>query len=278
MSWKAAFREPLLHFMLVGLALFFLFGLLSPGGSDSRQIVISQAQVDALVGQFQASRNRPPTADELAGLIDSHVRDEIIYREGLSLGLDRDDAVIKRRIRQKYDLIAEEQDRSAPTDEELLAYMKAHPRAFTRPGVVSFDQIYFDPTSSNPQKVFAAKAGLAKGTGAAAFGDASMLPAAITNSSTKLVANDFGDSFAERVATAPLGQWVGPLASSYGVHLVRVNARSDPSLPQLDEIRAEVLREWESDRRSRSREEDYRRLRDGYDVIVEAKLPQVASR
>lgn len=277
MSWKAIVREPLLHFLLIGLALFLIYGQVSPGGSDSRKIVVSQAQVDALVGQFQGSRNRPPTAAELSGLIDNHVRDEIIYREGLSLGLDRDDAVIKRRMRQKYDLIAEEQDRTAPTDEALLAFLNAHPEKFSRAAVVDFDQIYFDPTSSNPQKLFAAKAALASGGSPAGFGDPSMLPAKISDTSIDLVANDFGDRFAGQVGTIPVGKWVGPLASSLGVHLVRVNARSAPSLPPLDEIKAEVLREWENDRRTRSREDDYRRLRDSYDVVIEAKLPKAVA-
>ena len=277
MSWRSILREPLLHFLLIGLALFLLYGQVSPGGSDSRRIVVSQAQVDAMVREFKGSRNRQPTAAELSALIDSHVRDEIIYREGRSLGLDEDDAVIKRRIRQKYDLIAEEQDRAAPTDQELLAFLKAHPEKFSRPAVVDFDQIYFDPTSSNPQKLFAAKAALASGGRPDEVGDPSMLPARISDSSIDLVANDYGDHFAGQVGMAPVGKWVGPLASSLGVHLVRVNARSAPSLPSLVEIKAEVLREWENDRRTRSREDDYRKLRDGYEVVVEAKLTKATA-
>ena len=272
MSWRNILREPLLHFLLIGLALFLLYGQASPGSSESRRIVVSQAQVDSLVRDFKGSRNRQPTAAELSALIDSHVRDEIVYREGRSLGLDEGDAVIKRRIRQKYDLIAEEQDRAAPTDEQLLAYLKAHPESFTRPAVIDFDQVYFDPTSSNPQKLFAAKAALDNGGRPAEFGDPSMLPAKVSNSSIDLIANDFGDNFADRLGTIPVGRWAGPFPSSLGVHLVRVNARSAATLPPLDEVRAEVLREWESDQRMQSREDDYRKLRDGYEVVIEAKL------
>ena len=278
MSWKAILREPLLHFLLIGLALFLVYGQVSPSGSDSRRIVVSQAQVDAMVSQFQGAMNRPPTAAELSGLIDSYVRDEIIYREGLSLGLTEDDTVIKRRVRQKYDLIAEEQDALAPTDVELLAFLKAHPESFSRPAIVTFDQIYFDPTSSNPQRLFAAKSALANGGSPSGFGDPSMLPAKVADSSIELVADDFGDEFADKLGTVPVGKWVGPLASSLGVHLVRVNARSAPSLPPLDEIRAEVSREWENDRRARSRDGNYRKLRDDYEVVVEATLPGSVAR
>ena len=266
----------MLHFLLIGLALFALYGRVSPGDSDSRRIVVSQTQVDDMVRQFQSASNRPPTPAELEGLIDTYVRDEIVYREGLSIGLDQDDAVIKRRIRQKYDLIAEEGERSTPTDADLSAYLKAHPAAFIRPALVSFAQIYFDPASTSPEAVGAVKAALAKGANPATFGQPSMLPRHVANSSIDLVARDFGGNFAKQVGTARVGQWVGPLASGFGVHLVRVSARAAPSLPPLDRVRAAVAREWESDQRTRASDADYRKARADYDVIIKAKLPGAA--
>jgi len=272
-SVRSILREPLLHFLLIGLGLFILYGQVSPGDSDSRRIVVSQSLVDDMVRQYRSTWNRPPTPAELNGLIDTYARDEIVYREGLSMGLDKDDAVIKRRIRQKYELIAEEGERSAPTDADLNAYLKAHPAEFVRPAVVSFDQIFFDPASTSPETVDAAKAVLATGTDPAKFGQPSMLPRHVANNSIDLVARDFGDDFAKRVGTAPVGQWVGPLASGFGVHLVRVSARAAPALPPLDRVRAAVAREWESDRRRRSSEADYRKARADYDVVIKARLP-----
>lgn len=273
MSVRSLLREPLLHFLLIGLGLFVLYGQVSPGDSGSKRIVVSQRAVDDMVGQYQAAWNRPPSPAEIQELVDTYVRDEILYREGVSMGLDQDDAVIRRRIRQKYDLIAEEQLRSEPTDADLLAYLKAHPAEFLRPAVVSFDQIFFDPASSSPEGVRVVKAKLVKGANPVLPGHASMLPRRVENSSLDLVARDFGDGFARQVGAAPVGQWVGPLASGMGVHLVRVSARTDPSLPPLDRVRAAVAREWESDRRTRSSEAEYRKLRVDYDVVVKAKLP-----
>lgn len=276
MRWlyvKALLREPLLHFLLIGLALFLLYGRVSPGDSDSRRIVVSQTQVEDMVRQYQSTWNRSPTRAEVNGLIDTYIRDEIVYREGLSMGLDKDDAVIKRRIRQKYELIAEEEDRSASTDLDLLAYLKAHPAAFVRPAVVSFDQVFFDPASTSPEEVGAVKAALAKGADPAKFGQPSMLPRHVSNSAIDLVARDFGDNFAKQVGAAPVGRWVGPLPSGFGVHLLRVNGRTAPALPPLAQIRAAVSREWESDQRARSSEANYRKAREDYDVIIKAKLP-----
>lgn len=273
MNVRALLREPLLHFLLIGLGLFLFYGQVSPGDSDSRRIVVSQRQVDDMVSQYQAAWSRPPSPAEIRGLVETYVRDEILYREGLSMGLGKDDAVIKRRIRQKYDLIAEEGERSAPTNADLSAYLEAHPTAFVRLGVVSFDQIFFDPASTSPEEVGALKAALAKGADPASLGQPSMLPRHVANSSLELVARDFGDGFAKQLGAAPVGEWVGPLASGIGVHLVRVGARGATGLPPLDQVRAAVAREWESDRRTRSSEAEYRRLRADYDVVLKAKLP-----
>jgi hypothetical protein len=273
LSVHALLREPLLHFLLIGLALFILYGRVSPGDSDSRRIVVGQSQVDDMIRQYQSNWSRPPTRAEIRGLIDTYVHDEIVYREGLSIGLDKDDGVIKRRIRQKYELIAEEEQRSAPTDADLAAYLKAHPAEFLRPAIVSFDQVYFDVATTSPEAVGAVKAALEKGANPATLGQPSMLPRQVTNVSIDLVARDFGDNFAKRVAAAPVGTWVGPVVSGFGVHLVRLSARTPPALPSLEQIRVAVAREWESDQRSRSSLADYRNVRADYDVVIKARLP-----
>ena len=266
-------REPLLHFLAIGLALFLLYGHVSPGDSDSHRIVISQSQLDDMVRQYQSTWTRSPTSAETRRLIDAYVHDEIVYREGLSMGLDKDDDVIKRRIRQKYELIAEEDKRSEPTEADLAAYLKEHPAQFIRPAIVTFDQVYFDPAITSPEAVSAIKASLQKGANPAILGQPSMLPRHIVNGEIDLVARDFGDDFGKQVAKAPVGVWVGPLISGVGVHLVRVSARAPPDLPPLSQIRASVEREWESDRRSRSSLDDYRKARAGYDIVIKAKVP-----
>jgi parvulin-like peptidyl-prolyl isomerase len=274
---QAILREPLFHFLVIGLGLFLLFGQASPGDSESRRIVVGQGQVDALVRQHQSTWNRPPTQAELQSLIDVYVRDEILYREGVALGLDQDDAVIKRRVRQKYELIAEEENRTEPTDDDLRAYMEAHPAAFVRSAVVSLDQVYFDPSVASPENVAAAKVALSNGASPASYGQASLLPRRIENSSLDLVARDFGKTFARQVGSVPTGQWIGPVASGIGVHLVRVRSRLEPALPPLDQVRSAVAREWESDRRSRARDADLRKLREEYDVVVDGRLPSAST-
>jgi hypothetical protein len=269
-------REPLLHFLLLGLALFLLYGRVSTG-DDGRRIVVSQAQVEDLAAQHQKLWGRPPTAAELDGLVETFIRDEILYREGVALGLDQDDAVVKRRVRQKLEVLAEEESaRGAPTDAELAAYLASDPTRFTRPGAVTFEQVLFDSATASAQ-LSRALVAARRGADVATLGRATMLPSRVEAMPLDLVARDFGAAFAAQLEQLPLNEWSGPVASTFGVHLVRLSARTAPVLPPLDAVRDVVTREWENARRERALAESYRRLREEYDVEIQAELPAAES-
>ena len=194
MSIGRILREPLLHFLLIGFALFLYYGHVAPGSGDERRIVVSQAQVDELSRRFQATWNRPPAAQELSGIVDSYISDEILYREGKALGLDRDDPVIKRRVRQKLEVMAEEAgERAAPTDADLSAYLQAHADKFARPAIISFEQLYFDPSKGGADaRMNAAKAALTAGRAVAELGESTMLPRTVDREGIDMVTRDFG--------------------------------------------------------------------------------------
>jgi hypothetical protein len=269
-------REPLLHFLLIGLVLFLVYGRVAPDDADGRRIVVGQAQVDALARQFAASWNRPPTAPELRALVDSHVRDEILYREGAALGLDRDDAVVKRRVRQKYEVLSEEllaQD--PPTDADLAAYLRENADAFRRPPVVSFEQVLVAQAGSSTDLAAAiatARRALERGTSPDRVGMSTLLPARASDRPLDLVAREFGDEFARQLDTLPVGAWSGPVTSGFGAHLVRLERRTPGVQPSLDEVRPAVVREWENARRKRAREANLAQLLETYEVVVEADL------
>ncbi len=282
MRFRQIVREPLVHFVLIGLVLFLLHGWIAPTDDASRQVVVSQARVDDMAREYRAQLGRSPSEAQLKGLIDTYVHDEILYREGMALGLGRDDPVIRRRVLQKYQIILEEADgQGAPTDAELAAYLKAHPADFSRPGEVTFDQVFFATTGS-PAEVErgfeAAQRAVADGADPAKQGQDSMLPRHVASAPLDRVAGDFGEAFAEGVAEAPVGQWVGPVPSSYGVHLVRVSGRAPAAVPPLEEVRPLVARAWEAERRRQSLADSYRKVRGDYDVAVKASLlPRLAS-
>jgi len=274
-------REPLLHFAVIGVVLFVVYDWINPAEEGGERIVVTEAIVDDLARQHQARWMRPASEQELANLVEVHVHDEILFREGVALGLDRDDPVIKRRVRQKIDLMSEERIAAvAPTDAELNAYMAQNPDRFTRPTTVSFEQIFFDgsrPVAEVEREVAIAKAALAKGVDQARLGKPTLLPKGGDAVSVEWVARDFGNGFAQQLTQLPLGEWTGPVASGLGAHLVRVSARAPAAAPPLDDVRQQVARDWENERRERSRTESYRKLRDSYTVVIEPKLPQATA-
>jgi hypothetical protein len=272
-------REPVLHFLLIGIALFVAHGQLAPPPEDGARIVVSQAIVDDIAREHQARWFRPPGDEELSQLIEAHVRNEILYREGVALGLDRDDPVIKRRVRQKLEVIAEEQlAGDAPTDAQLAEYLTKHPERFSRPGTVSFEQVFFAATAT-PTELEAARTAAARGADPARLGQPSMLPPHTDTAPIDVVARDFGKEFAAALAKLAPDEWTGPIRSGFGLHLVRVTARTPAFVPSLDEVRAAVAREWEHERRAASLAENYDRLRNQYEVVIEAgPLLSVAAR
>ncbi len=242
MRIRTLLSEPLLHFLLIGIVLFGVYQWKAPADPVGRRIVITRGVVDDLVTQHVAARGREPSPSELQHLIDSYVHDEILYREGVALGLDRDDIVVKRRVRQKIEVMAEEEAAArAPTAEDLSAYLAANQTRFLQPAILTFEQV----------------------------GKTAMLPQRMTETPADLVARDFGPSFAAALEKAPVGKWVGPVDSSFGAHYVRVSDRKPAVVPKLADVHDQVVREWENERRQRARTDAYARMRSAYDVTID---------
>src|SRR3954465_7379352 len=220
----------MLHFFLIGVALFGAYRWVSPGDSGGRRIVITQGVVDDLITQHVAVRGREPSTTELNHLIESYVHDEILYREGVRLGLERDDIVVKRRVRQKIEMIAEEDASTrVPTDADLLAYLTANPARFVQPAILTFDQVFIGESRSGPGVVHVAavtREALRKGADPEELGQPTLLPHRMTRTPADLVARDFGASFAAALEKVPVGEWVGPIDSSFGGHYVRAPDRT----------------------------------------------------
>ncbi len=273
-------KEPLLHFLLIGLLLFLMYGKVAPPSAEGNRITVNRSLVASLASQFQATWSRPPAPEELKGLADSYVRDEILYREGLALGLDGDDPVIKRRIRQKLEvLIEEEGNTGAPTDAELGAYLSKNAQAFRMPPVLTFDQVLFDPADYGNKLDAALATSMAALKGGAApesQGHGSLLPMHLEKQPLDMVARDFGEDFGKAMESVPVGEWSGPVRSGFGVHLVRVSKREPGYLPSLDQSRKAVTREWENARRKAALEANYARLRKDYEVVIEGEGTEAA--
>ena len=270
-------KEPLVHFLFLGLALFLLYQLVSPNAGNDRKITVSDATVGLISQRYASVWQRPPSPEELKGLIDTYIKEEILYREGVAMGLDRDDAVIKRRVLQKLEVLSEETSAlNPPSDAELTTYLNAHAAQYAKQPVIGFQQVMFDPVrhGANLEADFnAVLAKLQAGANPDGLGDSSLLPAKQDAIAADMLAREFGDEFAKSLLSLPLGSWQGPVRSGFGVHIVRVNSRVAGQASTLAEVRAAVQRDWENQRRNKTREDYYQNLRKQYDVQIEAKLP-----
>jgi len=278
---KGVLREPLVQFLLLGGLLFLYFEWQGgSGGPGSSRIAITPGLVEHLASGFTRTWQRPPTDAELKGLVDDYVKEEIATREAVGMGLDRDDTIIRRRLRQKLEFLVEDAaSASPPTDAELQAWLEKHPDSFRAEAQLAFRQVYLSPERRGASaRVDAEKvlARLRKGGSDVAtdrLGDASMLPAEQPLMPLREVERSFGSDFAQELVAIEPGRWTGPVESPYGLHLVLVRERVAAAKPALSEIRPQVERELLAERRKRSLEALYERLLERYTVTIEMPKP-----
>jgi len=272
---KRLLSEPLLHFLLLG-GLLFLFFSWQGGGTGNPRIVITGGLINHLTTGFTRAWQRPPTDAELKGLIDDYVKEEIAAREALAMGLDRDDIVIRRRLRQKLEFLLVEEAGSAPsTDAEIKAWMDRHPDALRVEPQVALRQVYVNPdrrgnaARADAERLLAQLRAAGPDAVTDRMGDATMLPPELPLGPLREVARAFGQDFAEHAATLEPGKWGGPIESSYGLHLVFVRERVAGGMPELAAVRPLIEREVQAERRRAGLQALYDRLLANYAVTVE---------
>ncbi|GMM92199.1 peptidyl-prolyl cis-trans isomerase [Qipengyuania sp. MTN3-11] len=261
-------REPLVHFLLAGAALFALLatadGEVDP---ESRRIEVTEEVKASLALNFANTMQRPPTDAELDGLVERWVRDEVLYREALRLGLDRDDAVVRRRLAVKMDALAGAQaEVEEPSDAVLRAWLRENPQRFVDEPAYSFDQLWFESEGAAQDALRRLEAGAQW----QALGGAISLPASVEDEPAGQVASRYGRTFAAALEEMDAGdEWRGPVPSGFGWHLVRLRSVDVGALPPFEEIRARVEADWRSDTIAARRAEAYATLREAYRVDTE---------
>jgi hypothetical protein len=266
--------EPLAHFFVLGLALFVLYAVVNDdSGRSAEEIVVDQGRLSGLVANFEKTWQRPPTADELQNMIDSWVREEILYREGIAIGFDLDDPVIRRRVAQKMTFVADGMVPNSPSDEELEVWLAANVSDYEIPAVYTLQQVYIDPQRhADDLDIFAKsiQASLDDSADAKSLGDSTLLPAEMTSSSSVELARVFGAEFVSALTDMSVGDWQGPVRSGYGLHFVRIDEHIAAREPVLDEVRAAVVRDVLSDKSQKISEAFYAALSERYTVRIES--------
>lgn len=258
-------REPMVHFLTAGAVLFALFAWQGePADPASRTIDVSLEDRARLALQYERTMKRPPTDGELDTLTEQYVREEVLYREALRLGLDRDDAVVRKRMANKMDFLAQSMAETVePSDEVLAKWLTDHPERFAREVRYGFDQRFFADRA-------AAQAALGRlRAGGAMEGEAISLPPSVEGASRSRAAERFGEAFVGALdAMEPGADWSGPVASGFGWHVVRLRTREAGEVPPLADIREQVENDWRAETIARRRDEAYALLRDAYTVTI----------
>lgn len=277
-------KEPLIHFLLIGLLIFVAYDNLAGKGSQPDEIFISRGQQENLLNTFSRTWQRPPTPQEFQGLLQDHIRQEIAYRESQAMGLDQDDIVIRRRLRQKLELLAEDiASLAAPTEQDLQSYLDENPDDFAVEPHLTLRHVYFsrDRRGAAAQQDALQLLQRISTDGPEGdfeqFGDPLPLPYELRDVRESEVTRLFGTVFTDGLQGLESGRWAGPVESGFGLHLVFIEARDAGRIPELQEVREAVQREWLSQRRQQSVDLLYERLAENYAVEIEPLIDPEAS-
>ena len=280
---KRWLREPLLHVLLIGATLFVVYYALNPNAGqrqDSNRIAITADDLAQIRLAWMAQWRRPPTPEELRNLLDGKIREEILFREAMALGLDKDDTIVKRRLAQKMEFVME--DASGlhdPADDELRRWFAQNAQRFAMPSLVTFRHLYFSPDLRGPRTRDDAMQVLRriadKPEQTPEFqgqSDPFMFQDFYAERSADQIAGIFGTTFAHALPGLELGKWQGPIESGLGWHLLWVESTTPGVVPAFEEIAAKVKSEWSDEQRAEAKRKMVERMKDRYQIV----LPEAA--
>jgi peptidyl-prolyl cis-trans isomerase C len=281
-------REPLLHFLLIGSALFVIYHWFNPTAASSdtsRRIELTNDDIRQLEISWTAQWQRPPTPEEVRNLVEDKVRQEILYREGLALGLDRGDTIVKRRLAQKMEFLAE--DVSAlrdPSLDELKKWYAKNGSQFSLPSRITFRHLYFSPDKRGAHARDAAESALAKLADKATdtidlttLADPFMFQDHHGDRTPDQVANVFGTKFAEELFKLRPGEWKGPVESGFGWHLVWLDSITPGRTREFEEVDiSEIKSQWLSAQRAETKRELFAAMRARYEIVLPRGQQSVA--
>jgi peptidyl-prolyl cis-trans isomerase C len=283
---KRCAREPLVHFVLIGAALFAVYSALHSKevpSADSKKIVLTANDVEQINLMWQAQGRPAPTADQVQSLLDNRIREEVLYREALGLGLDKEDTIVKRRMAQKMDFLAEDlSDLREPTREELKAWFGKNSERFKVPGRASFRHLYFSFDKHGNRTSEAAAEALTKIAGkasdlseASALADPFMFQDYYGDRSFDELAKTFGPGFARSLFAQQTGSWQGPIESGYGWHLIFIDSLTPARVPEFEEVETDVRTQWVSAQRDQTKQRMYEQMKSHYEIVLPKRPAEV---
>ena len=275
-------KKPAAHVILLGLivAAAILLAKGPPVPDASRRVVITGADLLQQRAAFMRTWQREPTADEQRGSLEQHIRQEVLYREALARGYDRDDLVVRRAMQQKMEFLAASQAmQEPPAEEEIEAFFALRQERYRLPAVLSFSQVYLSSDQRGAGVEQAAIDLLARLRSEnpgpdvlSSWGDAIMLEISYVAQTEREVSAAFGEIFAEAVVRLPVGEWQGPVSSGYGLHLVKVSEREESRVPEWREVAGRVISDMEFEAKASARDQLYQEIAQNYEVMLDGQV------
>jgi hypothetical protein len=278
-------RDPLLHFVIAGVVLFGGYELINRGEMNlpaTDPVNIGEGDIRWLKDTFANQWQRPPTEDELRGLVAGFLEEELFAREAQALGLDQNDTIVRRRLAHKLEFIIDDTSRIvAPNDAELRRFYDANGERFRAEARVSFTQLFFNPkkrqhAESDARAALVSISGMSA-DGAAAMGDQILLESEFHEVDEQTVSKMFGADFARAIFLLKPGSWAGPVKSGYGVHLVRVTDTTPATLRRFEEVRPKILEEWRHQQETEAKAVYLHKLREKYGVVIDGSVSSLLS-
>jgi peptidyl-prolyl cis-trans isomerase C len=276
---KRWLSEPLVQFLLIGGVLFGCYSFFNHPSNrveSSKRIDLTMDDIRQLEVAFAARWQRPPTQEEFSGLVEDKIREEVLYREALELGLDKEDTIVKRRMAQKMEFLAEDVSNAhEPTTQELKTWFENHQKDFTMPGRITFRHLYFSPDRRGQHAREDAERALnlingkpADWSGSKNLADPFMFQDYYGDRSSDQLAKEFGPNFARAVFQLKLRSWQGPIESGYGWHLLWIDSITPSHVPQFEEVEPDVKTAWMAAKRAEYWDKSYAKMRKKYDVYL----------
>jgi peptidyl-prolyl cis-trans isomerase C len=269
----------MLHFILIGAAIYLLYGVFAEPAMEEtdKNIVVSAGEIEWMQSSWQQRWNRPPTAKELDGLIQEYIKETVLYRQALTMGLNQHDQIIRRRLAQKLEFLAKDLVRlTPPTEQELQAYFDKHRQRYAQPLSYTFIQVFFNPDKrgdATHDDAEAVKTTLIEQGNAindpGALGDQLMLKNFYSQKDQNEIQKQFGSDFAKTLSTLSPRQWHGPILSGFGVHLVYLSSVSEPPAPTFAQTHERVMQDWKFDKSEELNQQFYSSLREQYTIVIQ---------
>jgi len=273
-------KEPLVQFLIIGACIYGAYAMFGEPDEQAadRTVIISEDRIASLATMWEKRWNRPPTNEELIGLVRAYLREDVLYREAVAMGLNNDDHIIRRRLAQKLEFLTNDiVQLQEPTSAELEIFFMENRELFQEPDLISFAQVFFNPDIRGEKTLSDAEETLARLQAAGepdpdtlAEGDRLMMSSSFKSAPEFSVRRQMGTGFAESVMQLEPGKWHGPVLSGFGTHLVYVFDFQPAPLPELADVRDDVIAEWQRQKTEQFNIDFLEGLKARYDIVIEA--------